>query len=98
MDVSSGSSTTTRVKLPPGVVRPFEVFLNGVMQTEGSDFVVTEGELVFSRVLTREKVGKGRWTSMFLGIAGSYGKDDAVDVVYTVGGERRVASKLPFGS
>ena len=98
MDVSSGSSPSTRVKLPLEVQRPFDVFLNGVQQTEGTDFVVTAGELVFTRRLEREQVGKGRWTSMFLGIAGSYGKDDSVDVVYTVGGERRVAAKLPFGA
>jgi hypothetical protein len=98
MDVSSGSSPSTRVTLPAGVQRPFEVFLNGVQQTEGVDYVVAGGELLFTRRLEREQVGKGRWTSMFLGIAGSYGKDDSVDVVYTVGGERRVAAKLPFRS
>jgi len=96
MDVSSASSPSTRVKLPAGVARPFEVFLNGVLQKEGTDFVVSGGDLVFERRLERENVGKGRWTSMFLGIAGSYGKDDSVDVVYSVGGERRVAAKLPF--
>ena len=96
MDVSSGSSPSSRVRLPAGVQRPFEVFLNGVPQTEGTDFVVSGGELVFERALVKEKVGKGRWTSMFLGIAGSYGKDDSVDVVYSVGGERRIAAKLPF--
>jgi len=98
MDVSSGSSGGTRVKLPGGVQRPFDVFLNGVQQTEGADFMVVGGELVFTRRLEQEQVGKGRWTSMFLGIAGSYGKDDSVDVVYTVDGARRVAAKLPFES
>jgi hypothetical protein len=33
---------------------------------------------------------------MVLGIAGSYGEDDSVDVAYTVDGVRRVAAKLPF--
>ena len=32
---------------------------------------------------------------MVLGIAGSYGKDDSVDVLYKVGGENRVAARLP---
>lgn len=96
MDVSSGSSPSTRIELPAVVQRPFEVFLNGVPQIEGTDYVVSGGALVFERKLAREKVGKGRWTSMFLGIAGSYGKDDSVDVVYSVGGQRRVAAKLPF--
>ena len=60
-------------------------------QVEGADYVVTDGDLVFPRRLERESVGKGKWTSMFLGISGSYGKDDSVDVVYTVGAERRIA-------
>jgi hypothetical protein len=33
---------------------------------------------------------------MFLGIAGSYKKNDSVDVVYSVGGRRTVASGLPI--
>jgi hypothetical protein len=33
---------------------------------------------------------------MVLGIAGSYGKDDSVDVTYRVGGETRVAARLPL--
>ncbi|MFN8222931.1 MAG: hypothetical protein U0R50_06720 [Gaiellales bacterium] len=96
--MSGESSAPTRVKLPVGVERPFEVFLNGVAQEEGRDFVVRDGELVFRTRLEREKVGKGRWTSMFLGISGSYGKDDSVDVVYTLDGKRHVATRLPFRS
>ncbi|HET9243299.1 MAG TPA: hypothetical protein VFN99_07630 [Gaiella sp.] len=86
----------TRVRLPAEVQRPFEVYLNGVEQHEGVDFVVRDGTLVFERELAKERVGVGRWTSMVLGIAGSYGKDDSVDVVYRVAGETRVAAKLRF--
>ena len=52
--------------------------------------------LVFERELAKEKVGVGRWTSMVLGIAGSYGKNDAVDVVYERDGQPKVAAKLRF--
>jgi hypothetical protein len=86
----------TVVRLPADVQRPFEVFLNAVPQVEGRDYVVQDGQLVFERPLAKEKVGLARWTSMVLGIAGSYGTDDSVDVAYTVGGQRRVAAKLPF--
>lgn len=86
----------TVVRLPADVQRPFEVFLNAVPQVEGQDYLVRDGLLVFERPLAKEKVGLARWTSMVLGIAGSYGKDDSVDVAYTVGGQRRVAAKLPF--
>ncbi len=61
---------------------PFQVFLNGVEQHEGVDFVVREGRSCSSASSRTEQIGVGRWTSMVLGIAGSYGKNDTVDVVY----------------
>ena len=76
--------------------RPFQVFLNGVEQREGADFVVRDGALVFERTLAKEKVGVGRWTSMVLGIAGSYGRNDSVDVVYERNGKPAVAGRLRF--
>lgn len=94
--MARADETPTVVRLPPDVQRPFEVYVNAVAQVEGSDYVVRDGALVFERRLVREQVGRGRWTSMFLGIAGSYGRDDSVDVVYSVDGEKRVAARLPF--
>jgi hypothetical protein len=96
MAMSERPSLPTRVRLPVDVQRPFEVYLNGIVQTEGADYMVADGSLVFTRKLEQEKVGKGKWTSMFFGIAGSYGKDDSVDVIYEVAGQPRVAAKLPF--
>ena len=32
--------TGSRVRLPDGVSRPFQVFVNGVEQTEGGDFTI----------------------------------------------------------
>ena len=96
MSVDEPPRRATHVRLPGDVARPFQVFLNGVEQREGADFVVRDGMLVFDRPLAREKVGMGRWTSMVLGIAGSYGKDDSVDVVYERDGRPVVAAKLRF--
>lgn len=96
MNVTDTPRRATSVRLPADVQRPFQVFLNGVEQREGVDFVVRDGRLVFERELAREQVGVGRWTSMVLGIAGSYGKDDSVDIAYRVDGESRVAARLPF--
>ena len=96
MNVDESPLRETHVRLPAAVQRPFQVFLNGVEQREGVDFVVRDGLLVFERSLAREKVGVGRWTSMVFGIAGSYGKDDSVDVVYTKDGKPAVAAKLRF--
>jgi len=96
MNVVDMPRRATRIRLPADVERPFEVFLNGVPQREGTDFTVRDGMLLFDRPLAKERVGFGRWTSMVLGIAGSYGKDDSVDVVYRSGGQNRVAAKLRF--
>lgn len=96
MNVADASRRGTRVRLPADVERPFQVFLNGVEQREGTDFVVREGYLVFERKLERERVGLGRWTSMVLGIAGSYARDDSVDVTYERNGRPTVAAKLRF--
>ena len=85
------------VDLPPQVGLPFEVFLNGVPQREGRDFKVEGHMLVFERPLAEEgRLGFWRWLSLFLGIAGTYRQNDSVDVVYRRGGQRVVASKLPF--
>ena len=42
------------------------------------------------------KLGLMRWTSIFLGIAGSYGQNDSVDIAYEVDGRKVVAAKLPL--
>ena len=87
----------TRVELPAGVGREFEVFLNGVPQRPGRDFRREGGTLVFDRPLAREgRLGFWRWLSLFLGVAGTYRQDDTVDVVYERGGRRTVATGLPL--
>lgn len=91
--------TRSVVDLPPGVRQPFEVYLNGVRQQPGTDFRIEGGSLVFDRPLEREgRLGFWRWMSMVLGIAGSYGRNDTVDVIYDAGGRRVVATGLPFRS
>jgi hypothetical protein len=97
MKVPESASRRTRVRLPPDVARPFEVYVNGVLQDEGSDFRIEGRTLVFGRELKTEgKLGFWRWTSIFVGIAGTYRQDDSVDVVYQRGGRRVVATKLPL--
>ena len=86
----------TRIELPPYVRRPFEVFVNGVPQQEGTDFEIVGSSLVFSRSLAREgSLGFWRWARMALGIAGTYRKNDSIDVVFTLDGRRRVATLAP---
>lgn len=87
----------SRVILPPAVGASFEVYVNGVLQEEGADYTREGGVLVFPRTLKQEgRLGPMRWLSLFLGVAGTYRQNDSVDVVYTVGGQRHVAARLPI--
>jgi hypothetical protein len=74
-----------RVPLPRGAEPPYRVYVNGVPQQRGSDYQVVGTELHFFRPLEKERLGAGRWTAMFLGLFGSYGKNDQVDVQYRLG-------------
>jgi hypothetical protein len=83
--------------VPSHVARPFEVYVNGVLQRAGVDYRVEGDSLLFERRLEREgRLGVWRWLRMLLGIAGSYGRNDTVDVVYQAGGRRAVATGLPI--
>jgi hypothetical protein len=82
-----------RVKLPPGVRSPFEVYINGVRQELGADFRVTEGELVFERELVKQKLGLRAWLLGMWGI-GTYKRNDEIDIRYEVDGQPRVAHAL----
>jgi len=87
----------SRVRIPKGADGSFEVYVNGVRQQAGSDFVREGNDLVFRRSLAKEgKLGFWRWLSLFLGIAGTYRQNDSVDVVYEVDGRRVVATALPI--
>jgi hypothetical protein len=97
--VTGRSGNQTRVELPADVTRPFEVYVNGVAQREGADFRVRDGAVVFDRELRQEgRLGFWRWTSILLGVAGTYRQNDVVDVIYERGGRRVVESGLRIGS
>ena len=79
-----------RVRLPNGAGRPIQVFINGTEQREGADYTVHGREIVFSRPLVKERVSRARWMAMLLGLFGSYGKNEAVDVHFRYGGKIQV--------
>jgi hypothetical protein len=79
-----------RVKLPPGVRSPFEVYVNGVRQELGSDYRVSEGDLLFARELVRQRLGAKAWFLGFWGI-GTYKRNDEIDIRYETGGQPQVA-------
>ncbi len=69
------------------------MFVNGIPQKEGEDFEQVGSSLVFATALVSEPpLGFWRWARMALGIAGSYKKNDTIDVVYTANGRRVVAT------
>ena len=83
------------VPLPRGAEPPYRVFVNGVPQTEGVDYTLDGHALSFSKHLEKEgKLGGIRWTAIFLGLFGTYRKNDSVDVQYKLGGEDRLAVYL----
>ena len=88
--------SASQIDLPEGITAPFHVFVNGVEQHPGADFDQIGTTLVFRRELAPEgRLGFWRWLSLFLGVAGTYRKNDTVDVVYSDGGNRRVVTLAP---
>jgi hypothetical protein len=82
------------VRLPRGVRPPFEVYVNGVLQAEGTDYEYRDGTLLFDRPLAKEgKLGLWRWFLGAWGI-GTYRQNDSVDVAYRMGGKPYVAHAL----
>src|SRR3954468_9995115 len=92
---SMNVSERSRIELPEHVPPAFEVYVGGVRQLPGRDFDVQGRTLVFPRPIAQEgTLGFWRWASMWLGIAGTYRKHEAVDIVYTVDGRREVETGL----
>jgi hypothetical protein len=95
-DIPKGSyAAGRRVRLPAGAEPPFTVFVNGVEQREGVDYEVRGGEIVFSREIVKEKVGTGRWLAMYLGLFGTYRKNETIDLQFTRDGKVELRSDLP---
>lgn len=83
-----------RVKLPAGAEAPYVVYINGIEQSEGADYEVRAGEIVFTRQIVKEKVGTGRWLAMYLGLFGTYRKDETVDLQFQRAGKTELVSDL----
>jgi hypothetical protein len=83
------------VRLPHGAEPPFDVYVNGIQQRPGADYEVRGDRLVFTRHLEQEgKLGFWRWLSMALSIAGTYRRNDSVDLHYVLAGKPQVVVGL----
>ena len=95
-EIPKGSyASGRRVKLPAGAEAPYAVFVNGVEQREEVDYDVRAGEIVFRREIVKEKVGAGRWLAMYLGLFGTYRKNETVDLQFQREGKTELRSDLP---
>lgn len=83
-----------RVKLPAGAEPPYAVFINGVEQPKES-YRIEGGEIDFGRPIVKEKVGTSRWLAMYLGLWGTYRKNETIDVQFTKDGKIELRSDLP---
>jgi hypothetical protein len=92
-EIPQGSvAAGTRVRLPSGAQPPITVYINGVPQQEGRDYRLDRGHVVFGRQIVKEQVSGGRWLAMFLGLFGSYGRNEVVDVEFRRGGRTELVS------
>jgi hypothetical protein len=94
-DIPKGSyAAGERVKLPAGAEAPFTVFINGIEQSEGADYAIRAGEIVFTRPIVKEKMTTSRWLAMYLGLFGTYRKDETVDLEFVRNGKVELLSDL----
>jgi hypothetical protein len=73
----------------------FDVYINGIPQEYGTDYQLDGRTLIFPRPLTAEvKMTKLQFVRAALGIAGTYGKHDNIDLAYERDGRKLVATGL----
>lgn len=85
----------TRVRLPAAVGRPFQLFVNGVEQTEGRDYRLDGEWIAFERRLTppRPETARSIARGFFVG---RYVEEHRIDIAYHAHGRPQVISDLPF--
>ena len=77
-----------RARLPRGAGEPIRE------QSRGTDYEVRGNEIVFARSIVKETVTPGRWMAMYLGLFGTYRKNETVDVEYHLRGETKLAADV----
>lgn len=94
-EIPKGSyAAGNRARLPAGAKEPIRVHVNGVEQNRGEVWDIRGGQVVFNRPIVKEHVSRGRWMAMYLGLFGSYRKNEQVDVEYHQGGRMKLAADV----
>jgi hypothetical protein len=83
-----------RVRLPAGAERPIKVYVNGIEKAEGDDYAIHGSEIVFAKPIVKERVSRARWLAMFIGLFGSYGENEIVDLHFRRNGQMQVRSDV----
>ncbi len=84
-----------RVRLPRGAEPPISVYINGIQQVEGEDYKLDAGGIWFKEPIVKEgKLGGLRWLSMYIGLFGTYRKNETVDVEFRRSGKVELAANL----
>ena len=94
-EVPKGSyAAGRRVRLPRGAAEPIRVHVNGVERKRGGDYEIHDDLIVFAAPIIKETVTPGRWMAMYLGLFGTYRKNETVDVEYQLRGETKLAADV----
>ena len=67
----------------------------GSSRARGPTTTSRAGEIVFTRPIVKEKVGTGRWLAMYLGLFGTYRKNETIDLQFQRDGKTELLSDLP---
>jgi len=91
----AGAESLVDVPDDVDIDRNFDVYVNGIPQEYGTDYHLEGRTLVFPRSLTAEvKMTTFQFARAALGIAGTYGKHDSIDITYERNGRKLVATGL----
>jgi hypothetical protein len=100
-EVFGGTPVGNRVKLPRGAGEPIAVYINGVEQERGRDYVVRDGQIVFNEPIYKEnlkRLSPLRKLALGFGVVGNYERNEAVDVEFQLAGKRVLRSDVPIES
>jgi hypothetical protein len=100
-EVFGGTPVGNRVNLPRGAAEPINVYINGVEQERGRDYLVRSGQVVFNEPIYKEDLKRlSRWRKLGLGfgVVGNYERNEAVDVEFQLAGKRVLRSDVPIVS
>ena len=94
-DLEGGVAVGRRVRLPGGAERPIQVFINGIEQQEGPDYALHGREVVFTEPIYKEgSLGLMRWLAMWIGLFGTYRRNETVDLHFRLKGRTVVLTDV----